>query len=318
MIFFTHPKYLYLFLLLIIFIFRFVFDFINLKNIFYGSRLNFIRKKVILKNIFYGLAFTFLIFAFAEVNIGRKKNSAKQSGTELFFLLDISKSMSVKDTVSSRLDIAKALIKIINVNIDTVPAGLILFKGKAILSIPMTRDKTIFDSILSQVSPNSFTTHGSNLQNAINFAINKFSDAESIRKMIILITDGDESSGSFNNASTNVRDKNIHCICIGVGTNSGAAIKIYDEHKNEKEITTRLAEENLKAFIKNLDDSQSVYFKYDEINIAEKIISIIKKNNQSTTIIINEKQSRTGECLFLCVLFLFVGFIFGEHEWVKK
>lgn len=319
MIFFENPNYLFLLLLLLFFLPSAIMSVINLKHIFSADRLSIIRKKTIIKYIFYALAFSFLVFALANPLFGTKKINQKQTGTEVFFLLDISRSMNVTDTGSSRLQIAKALIKAINAQTETIPSGLVLFKGAAVLSIPLTLDKTIFDSVLSHVTQDSLTAPGSNLEKAIETAVQNFSSEESIRKVMVILTDGDESIGKLKNTVALLNNKNITVLCIGIGTQKGSPIKIYDEYEKEKTITTNLREENIKAFIHEVSAEASTYFRYDEPRSAENTAAIIKKINAETErITVTKKQSRTTEALLICFFCLVCGYIIGEHEWIKK
>lgn len=319
MMFFEQPKYLFLLLLLIVFFVVELINILKLKNIFHDKKLNEVTKKKFLKVLFYALSFVCLILALATPSFGTKQITQKQNGTEVFFLLDVSNSMNVKDTNMSRLAISKALIKIINSNLETIPTGLILFKGTSVLSLPLTKDKNIFGIMLDTISSESLTSAGSNLEKAINLSIKSFSSDNSIQKIILLFTDGDESLGNLNNTIKNLNEKNIACIFVGVGTLKGTEIEVLDENKNKKLINTKLYEQELKNFISQLYSKDSFYCRYDEINLSEKISEKVKNfNTELKSITTTEKQYRTNELIFLSLVFLIIGFVNGEYQIKNK
>lgn len=316
---FETPLYLFLLLTLFIFLPLEIYYLRKLKKLFIGEKLKVIRKKTFRKIFFYTLGFCSFVIALAQPKFGTKQIVTEQTKSELFFLLDISNSMNVADINQSRLDISKALIKLLNNEVGEIKTGLILFKGSSIVSLPLTSDKNIFDVMLEGLGSNSLSTPGTNIESACKLAVDNFSSELSVQKIILILSDGDETLGDIKKTAALLKDNNIICFCIGVGTSFGAEIKIYNEEQKEKLITTKLYEEELKTFIKTIGDKNSLYFRYDEINLVEELKKNIQGlNTTGRTITVEEKTNQSGLFLFLSLIFLIIGFLFGEHQWIKK
>lgn len=320
---FSRARFLFLLLGLIIFISVELLYSKRLKRAFFGEELKNIKKKLFIKSILYFLGSLFFILAMSEPHFGTKKSRSMQKSTELFFLLDISNSMNVNDCGGSRLDISKAIIKILNSELEKIKRGLIFFKGTSMLSLPLTLDQNIFDTTLDSISSMSLTSPGTNIESAMKLAIENFSKNNSVQKIILLLTDGDETVGSLKKLQHIMSKDSIICICIGIGTASGSEIKVYDENGNEKIIQSKLYEDTLKLFIENIVDkssagNKSFYIKYDEVNLIntlKKAIQDYSSHGQIITITEDVNQSNTFLLLSLC--FLILGFLFGEHTWQK-
>lgn len=315
---FEHKALLFLSAASCMFLYVEIFYLRKLRYLFFGEELKLIKKKQISKVIFYLIAFLFLVAALAGPRFRNRKTFSVQTNTEVFFLLDTSRSMDVSDTIKSRLALSKAMILILNQKMETIRRGLIFFKGSSILSIPLTLDKTVFDSALENISSQSLTSSGTNIEQAMKLAIKNFSKKNSVQKIIVLFTDGDETLGNLKKIAAEMRDKNIVCICIGVGTHAGTEIKVYDEHNNKKSVITKLYEESLKNFIHEIKSDKSFYIKYDAVNavdiVYEKIAELDSNEGMMSAY---EKINDTSYFLCAALVFLLFGFVYGEHLWKK-
>ena len=311
---FTNYYWLLLLLGLIPFYFFEINNFYTIKKLFNAQDTKKIITRKLIKLLCYTLALILLVFSIAGINLGKIETNKKQTDIELIFVLDISNSMNIKDTLHSRLDISKAIITLINTETPNINKSLVLCKGKSILSIPKTVDYQAINAALEKTTSMSLTSAGSNLEYAIKL-ISKQNKNNTTKKIIVFFTDGEETSGDILNQIDILDENGISCIMIGVGTTLGGTIKIYNDKNQEELIVSKLNEEKLKTFITKLSDINSAYLKYDNIDIVEKIVSLISKIQSEKQFSIKEVYYGTTISNFLALIFFIAGFIGGGYEW---
>ena len=100
-------------------------------------------------------AMVLLVFCMVDVRWGKVEREVPQSGIEVMFVLDVSRSMMAEDVTPNRLERAKQMIK------DTVDemagdrVGLTIFAGEARQQIPLTNHYDDFKQSLDEVGPSS-------------------------------------------------------------------------------------------------------------------------------------------------------------------
>ena len=200
------------------------------------------------------IAFTCLVFAAANPQVGTKMQEVKQTGIDVFILLDVSYSMNAEDIKPSRLDKAKYQISNLINKLRGDRIGLIIFAGQAYVQIPLTTDYSAANLFLSAVDVNSVPSQGTAIASAINLAVNSF-DSLATDKVIIAITDGEDHEGDIIEAVDNAVSKKIKIYAIGLGSSGGVPIPVYNKYgqsvgfKKDKQgntVLTRLDEETLK------------------------------------------------------------------------
>lgn len=200
------------------------------------------------------LAIACLVFAAANPQVGTKMQEVKQTGIDVFILLDVSNSMMAEDIKPSRLEKAKYQISNLINKLRGDRIGLIIFAGQAYVQIPLTTDYAAANLFLSAVDVNSVPSQGTAIAAAINLAIASF-DSLSTQKVIIAITDGEDHEGDVMEAVEDAVSKSIKLYTIGLGSQSGVPIPVYNNNHQvvgfKKDgagntVITRLDEENLK------------------------------------------------------------------------
>lgn len=162
----------------------------------------------------------FLIIAASRPYWGYKLLPYSGSGRDILAVIDISKSMKSQDISPSRLAHAKHLLKDL---IKLTPGdryGIIAFAGSAFLECPLTADRTSLYTILKDINYDTIPIGGTNIEKAINVAIEAFHAASGGYKAIILITDGDELQGNSNNAIQSLKKLKTPLLVVGIGNPS--------------------------------------------------------------------------------------------------
>ncbi len=177
------------------------------------------------------ISIALLIIAFANPQVGTKMQEVKQTGIDVYILLDVSRSMQAEDIKPNRLEKAKFQISNLIQKLRGDRIGLVIFSGEAYIQFPLTTDYSAANLFLSAVDFNSVPQPGTAIASAINLATQSF-DSAATDKAIIIITDGEDHEGDINNAVENAVEKDIKIYTIGLGSPDGTPIPVYDNNGN--------------------------------------------------------------------------------------
>ncbi len=200
------------------------------------------------------IAFVCLILAAANPQVGTKLQEVKQTGIDVFILLDVSRSMTAEDIKPNRLEKAKYQISNLIQKLQGDRIGLIIFAGKAYIQFPLTTDYSAAGLFLSAVDVNSVPYPGTAINSAINLAVESF-DSSATSKVIIAITDGEDHAGDVMDAVNEAVAQDIRIYTIGLGSTGGVPIPMYNRRgdmigfKKDNEgntVLTKLDEAGLK------------------------------------------------------------------------
>ena len=95
------------------------------------------------------ISISLLIIAAANPQVGTRMEEVKQTGIDVFILLDDSLSMQAEDIKPSRLEKAKFQISNLIKRLRGDRIGLIIFSGAAYIQIPITTDYSAANLFLS-------------------------------------------------------------------------------------------------------------------------------------------------------------------------
>jgi Ca-activated chloride channel homolog len=104
------------------------------------------------------LAYTLIVFALADPQLGTKLEEAKRSGVDVIIALDVSNSMKTDDIKPSRLEKSKQAIFRLISKLRSDRIGIIVFAGKAYTQLPLTTDYAAAKLFLSTVSTDMIPT----------------------------------------------------------------------------------------------------------------------------------------------------------------
>ena len=161
-------------------------------------------------------AFVLIGFAAARPYWSSKLLPTTERGRDVAVIFDVSKSMLAKDIAPSRLEHAKFLLREIARKSPGDRFGLIAFAGKAYTACPLTADPVAFDEYINELSPDLVPLGGTNLELALREALRLFEGAGGERAVVVL-TDGDELSGSASAVAAELKEKRIPLFVIGLG-----------------------------------------------------------------------------------------------------
>lgn len=310
MISFENSVYLFfiLFLLPVWFI-----SYINLKKIkkAYSGLENTkkIIKKAKIRAFFFSAAWIFLILGLACPLWGSKPVSVRRRGVSVMFVSDISKSMSLQDIQPSRIAVQRQFLKILLEKMHKTSAesaaGLVITKGEGVLSVPLSFEKNALSSAIDALSPLILSSTGTNLEAGVLRALDSFGENRGNSKIIVLCTDGGETSGSLLHAAEKIKKTDAILIIVGFGTLEETKIKVLDEKGNTQLKDARLEEAFLQKAA-SIAGGESMYISALSSGSIETILKIIDIGVEGVEkmVYIQEPVKRNFEMLLLAFIFL--------------
>ena len=162
------------------------------------------------------------------------------TGRDLLVLFDVSKSMLSDDVKPSRMDHAKWLVRELVKKNPGDRFGLIAFAGESFLICPLTVDRTSFIQLVDDLDTDTIPIGGTNVQLALEEAVQAFKGAQGMHKAVILVTDGDELTGRGASVVGDLAKAQIPVLAVGVGDPSNpAVIRVKDERGQLRVLTDR-------------------------------------------------------------------------------
>lgn len=195
---------------------------------------------VLLRTVFFSVAWVLLIIAAAGPRWGIRLEQVREQGSAVVFALDISRSMTVSDIPPDRLSYAARYAARLAGELDGIPCALVLFKGDAFLSLPLTTDRRALMDALHSVSPAMLTVTGSSPDRALRTAVKAFPAALSVSRYIVLLSDGEQTSGSITDAAGELKKQDITLFAVGVGTVDGMELDVFPDPENTRMHLSRL------------------------------------------------------------------------------
>ncbi len=179
--------------------------------------------------------FTLSLFALARPMWGQKDQTLISRGNDIFIALDVSKSMLAEDIKPNRLDRAKFEIAKLIDRMKGHRIGLIPFAGEGFIQCPLTLDYAAAKILLSEVNQNTIPTGGTAIGSAIEKALASFPPGERESRVIILITDGEDTVGDPKDAAEKAKEEGVLVYAIGIGDAVGGPIPQRSESGNLEE-----------------------------------------------------------------------------------
>jgi Ca-activated chloride channel family protein len=174
------------------------------------------------------LAFSFLLAAIALLAIGLARPQTRSGsevettrGRNVLMAIDLSRSMLVADLKPDRLTQAKTLCYELIEALPSDRLGLIGFAGEPYLFAPLTVDHAAVRETISQLDMEYIPVGGSNLESALELAIKTLKETGQKENALILLTDGDETTGRMSELAAEAKQSGVYVFTIGVGTEAG-------------------------------------------------------------------------------------------------
>ncbi|UOE49062.1 VWA domain-containing protein [Mucilaginibacter sp. SMC90] len=184
-----------------------------------------------IKFIFFILAYALVVIGIADPQLGSKTEEVKRKGADLMILLDVSNSMLSQDLAPNRLENAKRALSQLIDKLHDDRIGIVVFAGQAYVQLPVTTDYAAAKLFLNTINTEMVPTQGTAIGAAINLGMQSFDFKNGTGKSIIIITDGENHEDDAVAAAKAALARNVTVNVVGVGSEEGAPIPIYQGGK---------------------------------------------------------------------------------------
>lgn len=229
------------------------------------------------------LALSAIIIAMARprsVDITSKSKTTK--GIDIVMAIDVSSSMLANDLKPSRLEALKKVAATFIQDRVNDRIGLVVYAGESYTKTPVTSDKTILlQSLKSVAYDDAIIADGTGIGVGLATAINRIKDSKAKSRIVILLTDGVNNSGTIDprTAATIAKEYGIKVYTIGIGTNGKAMFPVAKDAYGKLVFKMMPVELDQKLMQEIAQTTNAKYFRatsnqklqaiYDEINTLE-------------------------------------------------
>ena len=181
------------------------------------------------------LAIVASLVGLAGPRFGTEVEEVVPHGSDLYVLIDVSRSMLAEDVPPSRLARAKTDVLALLNRLNGERVGLIAFAGQAVVKCPLTVDYDSFRRALQELDPNSAPRGGTAIGDAIRKALEVFHAKVDRDQSILLITDGDDQKSYPLEAAEIASERKVAIFAVGLGDSEQGA-RIPDKGNSESYI----------------------------------------------------------------------------------
>ncbi|WP_162054795.1 VWA domain-containing protein [Pontibacter pamirensis] len=148
-------------------------------------------------NLLFMLFMMLVLVALARPQRANEQVEQTAEGIDIVLVLDVSGSMELQDIKPNRLAAAR------EVALDFIRGrvqdriGLVVFAGDAYSLSPLTTDYQLLRDHLNSIDHKMIPNDGTAIGSALAVAINRMRDSDAKSKVVILISDGENTAGSL-------------------------------------------------------------------------------------------------------------------------
>ena len=225
------------------------------------------------------LVITLLIIAFARPQTTSSRQDITIEGIDIVMALDVSGSMLAQDLKPDRLEAAKDVASDFFDGRPNDRIGLVIFSGETFTQCPLTTDHRVIKNLFKDIK-SGMIEDGTAIGDGLATAVNRLKDSKAISKVIILLTDGVNNTGSLDplSAAEIAKIYGVRIYTIGVGSMGTAPYPVQTPYGlRYQDMEVKIDEDLLKGVA---DMTDGKYFRatsnkklkaiYEEIDKMEK------------------------------------------------
>ncbi|MFT4834730.1 MAG: Ca-activated chloride channel family protein [Marinoscillum sp.] len=225
----------------------------------------------------------FLVLSILCITLARPQSTNEQveqwsEGIDIMMTIDISESMQIEDFKPNRLEAAKEVARNFVAGRFQDRIGLVVFSGDAFSRSPLTGDYELLNSYIDDISFDLIENRGTAIGSALAVATNRLRESESKSKVLILLSDGDNTAGNIDpiTAAKLAQAYNIKIYTIAIGKEGKVPFGT-DFFGRPRYVENTLDETNLREIAKigsgkfyRVSDKAALEQVFSEIDILEK------------------------------------------------
>lgn len=160
-----------------------------------------------------------LIVALARPQSTNEQVEQWSEGIDIMLVIDISQSMQIEDFRPNRLEAAKDVARDFVAGRFQDRIGLVIFSGDAYSRSPLTTDYELLNTYIDDISFDLIENRGTAIGSAIAVGTNRLRESDSESKVMILLSDGDNTAGNIDpiTAAKLAQAYNIKIYTIAIG-----------------------------------------------------------------------------------------------------
>lgn len=151
----------------------------------------------LIPSLLLALCLVLCIIALARPIKTRDLVEQKSEGVDIILAMDISESMKIEDFKPERLSAAKQTARKFLSGRVSDRIGLVVFAGEAYGLVPLTNDYDLLNQYLEDLDYGLIQKPGTAIGSAIAVATNRLRETKAKSKVVILISDGDNTAGNL-------------------------------------------------------------------------------------------------------------------------
>jgi Ca-activated chloride channel family protein len=223
--------------------------------------------------------------------------------------------MWAEDVSPSRLDYTASTIEGLSGGLTRSRMGMVVFRGEAAVLVPMTEDRSVFDSAVDYLSPAAVSAPGTDLEACIRTAVKAFPGNEERRRVILLFSDGENHEGDIQRAVERAQGREVTIHTVGVGTEGGGPIPLPEGGFVQNDMGTRVTTVLEPAVLEQLaDGTGGTYLRAGSFDSYIEIASALELGQEEEKIRFVEGE-RFRIFLVLAVVFLFASIAVRVIPW---
>jgi Ca-activated chloride channel family protein len=172
------------------------------------------------------LALALGVLALARPQLGARAKLTKQYGLDVVVALDFSRSMLAKDAYPTRLERSKRELERLLDELVGDRVGMVAFAGETI-AYPLTSDYNAIKLFFRNLAPKDLPGGGTNIGQAIRTSVDMLRRARGATRraqVIVLVTDGEDTTGEPLAAARQAAAEGIKIYAIGIGSPTGELV----------------------------------------------------------------------------------------------
>ena len=138
-----------------------------------------------------------VVVALARPQRTNEKIDQWTEGIDIMLVVDISESMQIEDFKPNRLQSAKKVARDFIDGRFQDRIGIVIFSGDAYSLAPLTTDYDLLKNYIKDVDFDMIENRGTAIGSALAVATNRMRDSDSKSKVLILLSDGDNTAGNI-------------------------------------------------------------------------------------------------------------------------
>ena len=167
--------------------------------------------------------------AAAQPRWGERTATLQAGGAQLVIVLDVSRSMDVRDLPPSRLDATRTAIVDTLERLSGDRVALVIFAGDARVRFPLTTDLAAAAAVIRGVESGTFLVErGTSAASGLEVALQAFDEDAGGGRLVLLISDGDNLGANPAASAALLAEAGIELLVAGAGTASGGAVPVFD------------------------------------------------------------------------------------------